>query len=160
MPEVAAVLGLSVQEAHAQRVVAIARRELGRQQVVDLGQLVLRERDFERADVLAEDDWRRANPRFERDNFAKNLELVERVKTLAAGKDATPAQLALAWVLTRISDGAPIPGTRSRTRLEENAGALEVGLSEDDLAEVDDLLPPELAAGDRYDALGMRFLYG
>ncbi len=111
-------------------------------------------------DDLAADDWRRANPRFERDNFVKNLELVERVRTLAEGKGVTPAQLALAWVLTRVPDGAPIPGTRSRVRLEENVGALEVALSEDELAEIDALLPPDLAAGDRYDAMGMRFLNG
>jgi aryl-alcohol dehydrogenase-like predicted oxidoreductase len=99
-------------------------------------------------DDLSADDWRRTNPRFQGENFQRNLDLVDEVNRLAAEKDATPAQLALAWVLAQGEDVVPIPGTRRRTRLEENVGALDVELSEDDLRRIDDLLPQ--ASGDRY----------
>ena len=111
-------------------------------------------------DDLAEDDWRRNMPRFQGENFAKNLELVERVKQMSAAKGCAPAQLALAWVLAQGPDVVPIPGTRSRSRLEENAGAPEISLSDDELAEIDELIPRDMAAGTRYPEQAMSMLNG
>jgi len=111
-------------------------------------------------DDLAEDDWRRANPRFEGANFERNLELVAHIERLAAAKGCTPAQLALAWVLAQGPDVVPIPGTRSRTRLEENAAAVAVVLTADELAAIDELIPSDMAAGTRYPASGMALING
>ena len=99
---------------------------------------------------LAPDDFRRSNPRFQGYNFARNLELVETVRALAAEKGVTPAQLALAWVLAQGEDLVPIPGTRSAERLEENAGAVDVALSAAELARLEEAFPVGAAAGDRY----------
>jgi len=107
-------------------------------------------------DDLADNDWRRSMPRFEKENFGRNLELVERIKALAARKGCSPAQLALAWVLAQGDDIVPIPGTKRRRYLEENIGALDVHLAPDELAEIDDILPAGAAAGSRYSAPGMR----
>ncbi|HEY3723784.1 MAG TPA: aldo/keto reductase [Acidimicrobiia bacterium] len=96
------------------------------------------------------DDFRRVNPRFMGDNFARNLELVEQVRAIAAAKECTPGQLALAWVLAQGDDVAPIPGTKRVSYLEENVGALEVSLDEADLAAVDATFPIDAAAGERY----------
>lgn len=101
-------------------------------------------------DDFAPDDFRRANPRFMGDNFAKNLELVDQVRTLAAEKGCTPGQLALAWVLAQGDDVAPIPGTKRVSYLEENVGALDVTLSAEDLATIDATFPSDVAAGVRY----------
>jgi aryl-alcohol dehydrogenase-like predicted oxidoreductase len=101
-------------------------------------------------DDLAPDDFRRSNPRFQGDNFARNMELVDVVRTMAAEKGRTPAQLALAWVLAQGEDLVPIPGTRRAERLEENAGALDVSLTEADLARLEEAFPVGAAAGDRY----------
>jgi aryl-alcohol dehydrogenase-like predicted oxidoreductase len=111
-------------------------------------------------DDLAEDDWRRFMPRFQGENFGKNLELVERVEKLADAKGCTPAQLALAWVLAQGPDVAPIPGTRSRDRLEENAAAVEIVLSDEELTEIDAVIPRDLVVGDRYPEEAMRMLDG
>ena len=111
-------------------------------------------------DNLAEDDWRRHMPRFQGENFAKNLELVERIEQMAAGKGCTPAQLALAWVLAQGTDVVPIPGTRSRSRLEENAGAVKVALTEAELAEIDEVIPRDMAVGTRYPEQAMSMLNG
>jgi aryl-alcohol dehydrogenase-like predicted oxidoreductase len=111
-------------------------------------------------DDLAENDWRRHMPRFQGENFAKNLELVERVEQMSAAKGCTPAQLALAWVLAQGADVVPIPGTRSRSRLEENAGAPEIGLSDHELAEIDELIPRDMAAGTRYPEQAMSMING
>jgi aryl-alcohol dehydrogenase-like predicted oxidoreductase len=111
-------------------------------------------------DDLAEDDWRRFMPRFQGDNFGKNLELVDRVEKLAASKGCTPAQLALAWVLAQGPDVTPIPGTRSRERLEENAAAAEIALSDHELAEIDEVIPRDMAVGTRYPEEAMRMLDG
>jgi len=111
-------------------------------------------------DDLAEDDWRRNMPRFQGENFAKNLELVERVEQMSAAKGCTPAQLALAWVLAQGPDVVPIPGTRSRSRLEENAGASKIDISDHELAEIDELIPRDMAAGTRYPEQAMSMLNG
>jgi len=111
-------------------------------------------------DDLAEDDWRRNMPRFQGENFAKNLELVERVEQVASAKGCTTAQLALAWVLAQGPDVVPIPGTRSRSRLEENAGAAGVELSDDELAEIDAVIPRDMIAGTRYPEQAMSMLNG
>jgi aryl-alcohol dehydrogenase-like predicted oxidoreductase len=107
-------------------------------------------------DDLADNDWRRSMPRFEQENFGRNLVLVERIKALAARKGCSPAQLALAWVLAQGDDIVPIPGTKRRGYLEENIGALDVHLAPDELAEIDAILPAGAAAGSRYSAPGMR----
>lgn len=107
-------------------------------------------------DDLADDDWRRSMPRFEQENFRRNMELVERIKALAARKGCSTAQLALAWVLAQGDDIVPIPGTKRRRYLEENIGALDVQLSPKELAERDTILPAGAAAGSRYSAAGIR----
>jgi aryl-alcohol dehydrogenase-like predicted oxidoreductase len=99
-------------------------------------------------DDLDEDDYRRFSPRFQGENFQRNLDLVTRMGELAADKAVTPAQLALAWVLAQGEDIVPIPGTKRRSRLEENVGAVDVALSDDELREIADALPE--AAGQRY----------
>jgi aryl-alcohol dehydrogenase-like predicted oxidoreductase len=105
---------------------------------------------FRSPDDFDEDDFRRQSPRFQGENFQKNLELVERVEELAAEKGVTPGQLALAWVLARGQDIVPIPGTTRVEHLEENVAALDVELTEDDLAELEAAFPKGAAAGDRY----------
>jgi aryl-alcohol dehydrogenase-like predicted oxidoreductase len=105
---------------------------------------------FRRPEDLPPDDFRRQNPRFEGENFQRNLDLVERVEEIAAEKDATPGQLALAWVLAQGDDLAPIPGTKRIRYLEENVAAVEIELSEDDLRRIDEAAPRGSAAGDRY----------
>jgi aryl-alcohol dehydrogenase-like predicted oxidoreductase len=101
-------------------------------------------------DDLADDDFRRANPRFQGENFQRNLDLVERVKEVASEKDVTPSQLALAWLLHQGEDIVPIPGTKRRKYLEENAAAAEISLTDDELASIDEAAPVGAAAGDRY----------
>ena len=99
---------------------------------------------------LPPDDWRRTNPRFAGDNFQKNLELVRRVEEIARDKGVTPAQLALAWVLAQGEDIVGIPGTKRRTYLEQNVGAVEVSLTGEDLARIDAAFPMDAAVGARY----------
>ena len=101
-------------------------------------------------DDLAADDWRRSNPRFQPETFEKNLELVQKLENWAKSRNTTPAQLALAWVLSRGEQVVTIPGTRSVARLEENAKAASLTLSTEELAELDRLAPPESFAGTRY----------
>lgn len=95
-------------------------------------------------------------PRFEGENFRRNLELIEKIRAYSADKGCTPAQLALAWVLAQGDDIVPIPGTKRRQHLEENVGALDVRLTSEELTELDGLLPPGAAAGARYPEPGMR----
>jgi aryl-alcohol dehydrogenase-like predicted oxidoreductase len=109
-------------------------------------------------DDFAADDWRRSNPRFQGDNFRRNLEIVDRVRRVAASRHCTPAQLALAWVLAQGSDIVPIPGSKRRERLEENTAATEVHLTADDLREIDALVPAGMAAGTRYAEGGMKIV--
>jgi len=103
---------------------------------------------------LSPDDWRLKNPRFQGDNFQKNLDVVARVQSLAREKGCTPAQLALAWLLSRGDDIFPIPGSTRAERVEENAGALEVRLTDADLASLEAIAPA--VAGERYPEGGMR----
>jgi aryl-alcohol dehydrogenase-like predicted oxidoreductase len=110
---------------------------------------------FKRFEDLAADDYRRQSPRFQGENFQKNLQLVSRVEEIAREKNCTPAQLALAWVLAQGQDIVPIPGTKRRKYLEENAGALEVELTEADLKRIDEVAPKGVAAGTRYPAAMM-----
>jgi aryl-alcohol dehydrogenase-like predicted oxidoreductase len=95
-------------------------------------------------------DWRRSMPRFAEGNFEKNLGLARRVTELAEGKKLSPAQVALAWLLHQGDDVVPIPGTKRRRYLEENVGAAEVVLTDEDLKALDRAFPPGAAAGDRY----------
>jgi aryl-alcohol dehydrogenase-like predicted oxidoreductase len=108
---------------------------------------------FTSPDELDQDDFRRGGPRFTGVNLAANLKLAAKVKEIANEKGIMPAQLALAWVLARGDDLVPIPGTKRRLYLEQNAGAVDVELTEDDLARIDAELPE--AAGERYDEAGM-----
>ncbi|MEA2563181.1 MAG: hypothetical protein QOH06_4685 [Acidobacteriota bacterium] len=113
---------------------------------------------FKTPDDFAPDDFRRMSPRFQGENFQKNLELVEAVQALAAEKGCTPAQLALAWLLAQGEDIVPIPGTKHVRRLEENVGALDVHLSPEDLARLEAVFPRGAAAGERYPAQAMASL--
>ena len=113
---------------------------------------------FNSPDELAPDDWRRGAPRFQGENFAKNLELVERVKALAKDKGCTPAQLALAWLLARAPDIVPIPGTSSIARLDENAKAVDVKLTPKEVEQLSNVIPQGAAAGARYAASMMASL--
>jgi aryl-alcohol dehydrogenase-like predicted oxidoreductase len=103
-----------------------------------------------RLEDLAPDDYRRHSPRFQGENFAKNLALVRRVEEIAAAKNCTPAQLALAWLLAQADFIVPIPGTKRRTYLEEDLGAGTVRISAADLARINEVMPPGSAAGLRY----------
>jgi aryl-alcohol dehydrogenase-like predicted oxidoreductase len=111
-------------------------------------------------DDLAEDDWRRMNPRFQGDAFEKNLELVRRIESLAGEKGCSPAQLALAWVLAQGDDVVAIPGTRRAERLDENTDSVEVLLGPEDLAEIDAVIPRDLVTGTRYPEEMMSLLDG
>lgn len=99
---------------------------------------------------LGPDDYRRSHPRFQGDNFQKNLDLVEKVAEIARARGVTPAQLALAWVLSRGKDIVPIPGTRKISRLEENIGAAEIELTSEELRIIDEAFPKGATSGDRY----------
>ncbi|HVF92035.1 MAG TPA: aldo/keto reductase [Blastocatellia bacterium] len=104
---------------------------------------------------LAPDDYRRNSPRFQGENFDKNIELVRRIEEMAAEKGCAPAQLALAWVLAQGEDVVPIPGTKRRKYLEENMRALEVEITPEDLERIDEIAPKGVAAGTRYPEAGM-----
>jgi aryl-alcohol dehydrogenase-like predicted oxidoreductase len=113
---------------------------------------------FRTIEDLPADDYRRFSPRFQGDNFQRNLALVAEIGSIARDKGCTPSQLALAWVLAQGDDIVPIPGTKRRRYLEENVGALQVGLTPADLARIDRALPKGSAAGDRYPAASMQAL--
>ena len=108
---------------------------------------------FHTIDDLAPDDWRRRNPRFQGENFARNVALVAHLRELAAQKQCTPAQLAIAWLLAQNDRVIPIPGTTSAQRLAENVAAVEIRLSEADLESIEQISPQGAAAGGRYDAV-------
>ncbi len=105
---------------------------------------------LQKLEDLAADDWRRHAPRFQGENFQKNVDLVEKVQALAAAKGCTPSQLALAWVLAQGEDIVPIPGTKRIKYLEENLGAIEVRLSDEERRQIDAILPPGSVSGERY----------
>jgi aryl-alcohol dehydrogenase-like predicted oxidoreductase len=105
---------------------------------------------FTRFEDFPEDDYRRFSPRFQGENFQKNLDLVRRVEEIAHEKHCTPAQLALAWVLAQDKNIVPIPGTKRRKYLEENVGALDVKLTQEDLKRIEEIFPADAAAGTRY----------
>ena len=107
---------------------------------------------------LPDDDYRRTTPRFQGENFQRNLDLVERVSEIAREKRCTPAQLALAWVLAQGNDIVPIPGTKRRKYLQENVGALEVDLTSEDLKRIDELASKDAFAGSRYPEAMMKLL--
>jgi len=109
-------------------------------------------------DDLAEDDWRRTNPRFQGEAFAENLRLADRVAELAEGIGATPAQVALAWVLAKGDDLVPIPGTKRPERVEENAAAADLELTDAQVAELDAAISRDAVRGARYDDSGMEML--
>jgi aryl-alcohol dehydrogenase-like predicted oxidoreductase len=108
---------------------------------------------FSNPDELAEDDFRRTQPRFQGENLEANTRIVAKLREIASEKDITPAQLALAWVLAQGDDIVPIPGTKRRTYLEENAAAADIELTDDDLSRINDELPE--VSGDRYEKVGM-----
>ena len=114
--------------------------------------------EIRRFEDLAEDDYRRFSPRFQGDNFQKNLDLVARVQAIAKEKGCSAAQLALAWVMAQGKDVVPIPGTKRRKYLEENVAALDVKLSADDLRRIDEVAPAGAAAGPRYPEFMMAFV--
>jgi aryl-alcohol dehydrogenase-like predicted oxidoreductase len=111
---------------------------------------------FQTPEDLAQGDWRRDHPRFQGENFQKNLVLVAKIEEIAREKDCTPAQLALAWVLAQGKDIVPIPGTKRRSYLEDDAGALAVKFTKADLKRIAQALPRGAAAGMRYNEGGMR----
>jgi aryl-alcohol dehydrogenase-like predicted oxidoreductase len=111
-----------------------------------------------RYEDLAADDYRRIHPRFQAENFARNLALVDQVRALAAEKGATASQLALAWVLSRGEDIIPIPGTKRRRYLEENVAALNLALSPDDLARLEAVAPRGVVSGERYPEAGLKMV--
>ena len=115
---------------------------------------------FRTFEDLPEDDYRRNSPRFQGENFQRNLDLVGRVEEIARRKQCTPAQLALAWLLAQGTDIVPIPGTKQRRYLEENLGALGVELGASDLEAIDEVAPKGVAAGERYHEAGMRTING
>jgi len=105
---------------------------------------------FQRYEDIPEDDFRRHQPRFMGENFEKNIQLVRKVEELAKAKNVTPGQLALAWVRAQSDNIVPIPGTTRTAHLKENIAALDISLSSDELAEVEQIFPTDAAAGDRY----------
>jgi aryl-alcohol dehydrogenase-like predicted oxidoreductase len=115
---------------------------------------------FQRFEDLAPDDYRRQSPRFQGENFQKNLDLLRKVKELAQEKKCTPSQFALAWVLAQGNDIVPIPGTKRRKYLEENVAAVEVDLTKEDLARINEVFPPDSAAGNRYPEHMMALING
>jgi len=107
---------------------------------------------------LAPDDFRRTSPRFQGENFQRNLQLVDRVREIAVERGATPAQLALAWVHARGNDVVPIPGTKHRRYLEENVAALDIKLTVDDVRRIEEVAPKGAFSGDRYS--NMAYVHG
>ena len=107
---------------------------------------------------LQEDDWRRHSPRFQEENFEQNLVLAKKIQEMAAEKNCTSAQLALAWVLAQGKDIAPIPGTKRKTYLEENVAALGLELTPEDLKRIEEICPRGVAAGSRYPEAGMKLV--
>jgi len=115
---------------------------------------------IQRPEDFEDDDYRKTSPRFQGENFALNLRLVEQIQVLARAKGVSPAQLALAWVLAQGDDVVPIPGTKRRRYLDDNVGALELSFSAQELAQIASIFPPDAAVGERYPAAAMGLLNG
>jgi aryl-alcohol dehydrogenase-like predicted oxidoreductase len=115
---------------------------------------------FRKFEDLPEEDYRRNSPRFQGENFQKNLDLVQRVEEIARQKHCTPAQLALAWLLAQGEDIVPIPGTKQRRYLDENVRSLQIELTPADLERIEEVAPKGAASGDRYHEAGMRTING
>jgi aryl-alcohol dehydrogenase-like predicted oxidoreductase len=115
---------------------------------------------IQKREDLPADDWRRTSPRFEDEALRKNVEYVHRVESMAARKGVTPSQLALAWVLAQGDDIVPIPGTKRRKYLEQNVAAVDIRLSAEELAELDENVPRGAIQGDRYAKEMMRYIHG
>ena len=115
---------------------------------------------FQRFEDLGPDDWRRHSPRFQGENFERNLDLVRRVQQIAQRKGCEPSQLALAWAMALSEGVVPIPGTANRAHLEENVAALEIRLSSQDLDRLNEAAPQGAAAGERYVEAGMKVVNG
>jgi len=113
---------------------------------------------IQKPEDLPEDDYRKTTPRFQGENFQRNLDLVKRVEEIAREKRCTPAQLALAWVLAQGNDVVPIPGTKRRKYLQENVGALDVDLTNENLQRIDEIAPKDAFAGSRYPEAMMKLL--
>jgi aryl-alcohol dehydrogenase-like predicted oxidoreductase len=113
---------------------------------------------FKTFDDLPADDYRRNAPRFQGENFQKNLDLVKKIEQLAAAKGCTPSQLALAWVLSQGEDTVPIPGTKRVAYLDDNLGAVNVRLTATEMAQIDAILPAGAASGERYNAQAMQMI--
>ena len=113
---------------------------------------------IQKPEDLEDDDYRKTTPRFQGENFQRNLDLVKRVEEIAREKRCTPAQLALAWVLAQRNDIVPIPGTKRRKYLQENIGALDVVLTSKDLTRIDEITPKDAFAGSRYPEAMMKLL--
>jgi len=116
--------------------------------------------EIKSVDDLAQDDYRRHSPRFRGENFQKNLDVVDKVQGMAQRRGCSASQLALAWVMARGEHIVPIPGTTKMTRLEENAAAVGMVLTAEEMAAIEAAAPKGVAAGDRYDDFGMRFVNG
>jgi len=136
---------------HEQGIALVAYSPLGRGFLADR---------FRKPEDLAADDWRRGNPRFQGENFQKNLALADRLRAIAAEKGCTPAQLALAWLLARYENVIPIPGTSNPQRLEENVRAAEVELTAAELERINAIVPQGAAAGSRYNEAMSNLLNG
>jgi len=113
---------------------------------------------IQRPEDLPDEDYRKTTPRFQGENFQRNLDLVKRVEEIAREKRCTPAQLALAWVLAQGEDIVPIPGTKRRKYLQENIGALDLDLTSNDLERIDEIAPKDAFAGSRYPEAMMKLL--
>src|SRR3954447_9591933 len=147
-------LSLWSREAEAEVIPTVRELGIGYVAYSPLGRGFLSGRFKSPAD-FPEDDFRKNHPRFQGDNFERNIELVREVEAMAREKGCTTAQLALAWVLAKGEDIVPIPGTKHVRYLDDNIGALEVELTREDLERLDAILPPGAAAGERYHAQGM-----
>ncbi len=110
---------------------------------------------FKTIDDFEPTDYRRLSPRFQGENFERNIDLVRRIEEIARAKGVTPAQLAIAWILSRGNDIVPIPGSRSIGHLEENIAAAEIELTAEDLARIDEVAPKGIASGERYPSTSM-----
>jgi aryl-alcohol dehydrogenase-like predicted oxidoreductase len=114
---------------------------------------------FQQASDLADDDFRRHNPRFQGENFERNIAIVRRLEEMGRRKQSTPAQLALGWLLAKGEDIVPIPGSKKRSRVEENGAAVDIELTEEEVRTIEEIIPKGFASGDRYPERGMQTVH-